>query len=532
MGSQPAIPAVATSVSAPQVLDDADLFAWLQTQFSNKQPVLVVYANHLISVCLDQCDAVLTPANPDSASEQPLKALAKAGLLNHLSLTDAQMAAATHRDTSWLPEPANEKKIRSILRDRDATFGRGRGKPISEGTKRMVWNAAGGRCMYRGCSADLTTTPLTTKDANIAYLAHIVASDPDGPRGCAESHALSDSPDNIMLMCDAHHRLIDRIDPAAHDRAVLEDMRKEHCDMVRNLLDGLSYPRAQGVTLLWDVANVTTQAPERDLRAAMHQQRTNPLSSILRPINRSTRDGRTNHGFWNSVLHEHENDFRELKRICGGFVSGNGAVKPERTAIFPLMTVPMLVLCGRIAGQASPIDVYQYDRDRKTWVWGETPASPAADTFRLVSAVKSDSKEVLLSVELTAPLDLSKLPQALQAGINAKQISWIRITHDDPNYDCIAHPDDLAQYSNVAAGALKCINDELRADTVHVVGVAPVSSLFRLGQMMQAGHHPDYIVYDRPNREVGFRPAIRISGEQATSAEKLAADNQIKVSLR
>ena len=58
---------------------------------------------------------------------------------------------------------------------------------------------------------DLGSTPLTTKNARIAYLAHIVASDPDGPRGNESSHALSDSPENIMLMCDGHHRLIDRI---------------------------------------------------------------------------------------------------------------------------------------------------------------------------------------------------------------------------------------------------------------------------------------------------------------------------------
>ena len=96
--------------------------------------------------------------------------------------------------------------------------------------------------MYRGCCEDLGITPLTTQSGRTGYLAHIIASDPDGPRGdSATSHALSDEPENIMLMCDAHHRLIDRLDADSHPPERLQEMRRERSRMVRIALDGVGY---------------------------------------------------------------------------------------------------------------------------------------------------------------------------------------------------------------------------------------------------------------------------------------------------
>ena len=48
---------------------------------------------------------------------------------------------------------------------------------------------------------------------NNAYVAHIIAAAPGGERGDPElSYKLSDDTENLMLLCDGHHREID--DPA------------------------------------------------------------------------------------------------------------------------------------------------------------------------------------------------------------------------------------------------------------------------------------------------------------------------------
>lgn len=521
------------SSASALLLDDADLFIWLQRQKLAREPVLVAHAGHLFKVCQDRADSVLFTANPDVSSDSLLNELAKAKLLKHIELPLVELNGTATRSNTWTPLECSPKEIKAVLKARNATFGRGRGKQISDATKRAVWNASAGRCMYRGCSADLTSTPLVAGHTNIGYLAHIVASDPDGPRGdYQESHALSDDPENIMLMCDAHHRLIDRVDEAGHSTELLRAMRKERCDTLRNLLDDLSHPRAQAITLLADIANVATVASERDIRAAMHQQKTSPLPIISSPINRSNRDGRTAPGFWNHVLHEHENDFREVRRLFAGATSGNCAIKPERTAVFPLMTVPMLFLCGRMAGQASAVDLYQYDRDQATWQWNYAKAPQPQGTFLMELGHGTPTSEVLLSIELTASLDVSKLPQALQDGLQQKQIAWVRIVTPSPHYGCIARPEDLEQFSSVAAMVIRHINDVLRAQRVHLIGLSPASTLFRFGQMLQAGHHPDCVTYDRPDNATGFVPAILIAGDKAVAAAIDNPSNQTIIPLR
>lgn len=73
---------------------------------------------------------------------------------------------------------------------------------------------------------------------NNAYLAHIIAADPGGERGDPVlSHQLSNDPENLMLMCDPHHREI--ADPAKIGRytvAVLREMKREHEERVERHL--------------------------------------------------------------------------------------------------------------------------------------------------------------------------------------------------------------------------------------------------------------------------------------------------------
>ena len=106
-----------------------------------------------------------------------------------------------------------------------------RGPNPSQVTRMVVWGRAGGRCQFAGCGkrldGDLVTGDL---NKNLAYLAHIVASDPGGVRGHPVlSHQLSDVPENLMLMCDPHHREID--DPQkrlSYTTEVLREMKQRH----------------------------------------------------------------------------------------------------------------------------------------------------------------------------------------------------------------------------------------------------------------------------------------------------------------
>jgi len=92
-----------------------------------------------------------------------------------------------------------------------------------------LWGKSGGRCEYEGCNDPLWLDSLTMTEFNIAYIAHIIADKPGGPRGDAErSEELNADISNLMLMCDKHHRLIDKEDVAGHPVESLLRMKEEH----------------------------------------------------------------------------------------------------------------------------------------------------------------------------------------------------------------------------------------------------------------------------------------------------------------
>jgi hypothetical protein len=66
-------------------------------------------------------------------------------------------------------------------------------------------------------------------NANTAYIGHIVADSPDGPRGDPiRSPKLAHDPENLMLVCDVHHRVFDREMVAEHPEEVLIAMKSRH----------------------------------------------------------------------------------------------------------------------------------------------------------------------------------------------------------------------------------------------------------------------------------------------------------------
>ncbi len=59
----------------------------------------------------------------------------------------------------------------------------------------------------------------------------------------------------------------------------------------------------------------------------------------------------------------------------------------------------------------------------------------------------------------------------------------------------------------------------MRVRKVHLIAISPASTVFRLGQMLQAGHHPLYTIYDRASREDKFVTAFSISGHEVSASD-------------
>ena len=58
---------------------------------------------------------------------------------------------------------------------------------------------------------------------------------------------------NVLLLCDKHHRLIDKVAPSNYDAETLNSMRKAHSEMAQQLLDALAFEPIPVYSVLWPV---------------------------------------------------------------------------------------------------------------------------------------------------------------------------------------------------------------------------------------------------------------------------------------
>jgi len=102
--------------------------------------------------------------------------------------------------------------------------------PSRRRSRRSSGPRAAGRCQYAGCNASLIGDEISgATNASKGYIGHIVADSADGPRGHhVLSAKLAHDPDNLTLVCDAHHRLFDRELVAEHPVEVLREMKRRH----------------------------------------------------------------------------------------------------------------------------------------------------------------------------------------------------------------------------------------------------------------------------------------------------------------
>lgn len=518
-----------SSSAALAGLDDVALAGWLRQQKTDRNEVVLVHAGTTCKVYeRASTRGVLLSADPEGKSKSAFKALAKQRRLYTVEISPAEMAEATRVNAAWVPREMSEQDIDDFVERRKVHLGRveGRGEAITPDTANQVWADAGGCCMFQGCGHDLSVVPLYNKGARIAYLAHIIASDPCGPRGTDEdSHRLSNVPENIMLMCDAHHRLIDSFAPDRFDAQRLRDMRRHHTAKVRSYRAAMRHRVAQVVTIFGDIGATPTHFPDSEFMEALLSEELSMHPEVKRHLVYQSRDDRTAPGFWGNYL-------REMQLQIGLMVqslSRPSASSPDELAVFPLHHSATLVLAGRIVGEARRVRVFQPSRRRRSWLWNRDVEPHPVGTFKVTGDTDSPADEVLLTVELTAHLDESAIPQNLAAAAASGAIPWVRLTTDAPNGECLQRKEDLDQVMRVARSAINDLQDKMHARRVHLIVVAPASAAFTIGQLLQAGHHTEFTLYDRANREQPFREAFTINGHSVVPP---AGSDQTPITIR
>lgn len=369
---------------------------------------------------------------------------------------------------------------------------------IPNQVKFALWGQAAGRCEYRGCNRPLWKDDLTKCEFNVAYIAHIVADQPDGPRGDPiRSKLLCCDPANLMLMCDKHHRLIDVGDVEGHPESLLVAMKEEHELRIELATDVT--PNMQSEIVYYGANVGVHPAPVhfRECADAM-VRRKYPASS--RGIGL---------GWTNSAVEDRRPDFwqfeaAQLSAQFQRYIAPRLADKSlAHVSIFAIAPQPLLMLLGYLLSELTSADVYQRRRDPQTWQWADN----AADVTYLIEEPAADlSGPVAVVFSLSATVTDDRITAVL----GEKACIW-RVRIAQPNQDFLLSRENLAAFRCSARQLLDRIKARHgQSALLHVFPAMPVSAAVEFGRIIQPKADLGMQIYDQQQPR-GFIPALQLN---------------------
>jgi hypothetical protein len=371
---------------------------------------------------------------------------------------------------------------------------------IPERTKIILWGLAAGRCQYDGCNAKLYEDPLTRAIFNQSYIAHIIADVPGGPRGdLVLSEKSKQDITNLMLLCDTHHRLIDKEDVAGHPVERLRQMKRSHEDRIQ-LLTEINNEKRSNVVLFG--SNIGKHDSSLNLKCAQEGIVPFRYPAEAECIELSLK---------NSSSEDHSPEYWRIERsnleaLFERKISQLRAERPiKHYSIFGLAPQPLLILLGTLLGDVYPADVYQLKKEpESTWAWLED--DPSSVIYRINRPTNQDG-QIALKFSLSAPISDQRVTKVLGSNCSI----W-ELTVDDPNNDLIRKKEHLSEYRRV----VRCLLDEVKTfhgedSELHIFSAMPVSASIDLGRIWNPKAQLPLVLYDQNRKTGGFARAFEIN---------------------
>ncbi|WP_414156102.1 SAVED domain-containing protein [Pseudomonas sp. BNK-30] len=400
-----------------------------------------------------------------------------------------------------LPEAkATKGALTCFIKCREALLSDLKRPSLPDQVVNWVYSRSAGICEFEGCDAVLFKDD-RDHYGYYGYLAHIVAAKAKGPRGDEKlSAVLAQSPNNIMLCCDIHHRLIDKVDPDSYPRERLEAMVASRVKWRTHQVRTLAYPVVHALAFIGDIAGRTTSFSQHDARKALLQAQLTPTSErVAEFLLRDSQGGNdvNDPGYWSSFLRAFRSQILHIHEA----VRGHGAfgTQAEQLAIFPLGNMPAMLLGGWLIGEARRVELFSFRRNHGTWVRPETNPAPVTFTWTKPDQPPSPAGRVLITLELTAEITDSALNDELLS------MPRIRIEPSVHGVDVVVLPKAMEAYRVACHEAWAYVTDVLKASEVCICAIAPAAAVFAFGMKLQARLHPLIHMYQMAPQKPPFR---------------------------
>lgn len=381
-------------------------------------------------------------------------------------------------------DPKNELEY-FIDRIYNFSIAKGRGDDLNTSSKNQVVNESHGRCMFKGCGEKLNVDLITGTAGTYGVLAHNVAASENSTRGIPFfSEVLSDDPKNILLLCEKHHRLIDKVAGAEYSAQNLSQMKQNYIAQCEELLNALSFTPMSVYLFFWPVNQKVPNSPSRiDIANCLR-----PLKSIM------IKDSDLIHEPSASQIRADSNDFYN-KYFLDDFEHQTSQLlrqsknHDQKVALFGFGPMPCLIALGSRLGNKGKFIPMLMFRDGSCWMWPHPECTETTYEIDDIAHLKNFT-EISIRLNLTADPESSKAV-AEQLGhpiinINAKE--------GFQGNGTIRNPQSGLRFMQDIHSLFHALRDK-GVQRIHVFPCASNAACIWFGQAFDL-NHPEMIAYD------------------------------------
>lgn len=372
-----------------------------------------------------------------------------------------------------------------------------RGKAVSQATQREVWARSAGICAWPGCAAVLYQDPVYFSSSGFGELAHNVAASAAGPRGDARrSYPLSDDPNNLILFCPTHHRVVDKPGWEEHyPEDLLARWKQQHEAVVRVAAQhshgrevlGLHFRGVIGRQIMaGDASSALKAVIQRGLVLSERPVEVDVDASGYEPQSEE---------YWGHVL----TTIRQKVRMLQSRPDANQPI-----ALFGLADMPALMVMGFALGHSSELYPFQWDRQAQSWQFPDKDAPACA--FEVCWPTHWGGP-VALAFSLSGHIESERI----RAALNHDQPAVIHVTVDRPRLDLVEGPASIDAFRGVVANIVAQLEPRLPKTTpIHVFPAMPASLAVAFGIAIKPKVSFSFHVYDADKGHGAFHPALSL----------------------
>ena len=370
---------------------------------------------------------------------------------------------------------------------------------IPNKTQNQLWAKAAGRCEFPGCNKILYRDELTNNEYNTSYIAHIIADSANGPRGDDKlSPKLSQDINNLMLLCDEHHRLIDGDHKDKYTVENLIEYKKKHEERIERLT-GITEETKTHIVLYG--ANVGKQSSPLTMNKAEIAVSANGYY----PASKEAIEFSLKNSIFTDNLEEYwlieKKNLEDLYHDKLKFKIKDG--NSSHLSIFAFAPQPLLIYLGHLLSDIPTAELYQLHRSPPDWIWKDEPAD---EEYTLIKSEKTGF-DIALAVSISQNIEPDKIREIL-----GKEISIWVITINEPNSEFLKTKKQLDNFRIIYKKALNEIKLQNGSDTlIHLFPAAPIPIAIEMGRARFQKVDLPMTIYDYNKDRGGFIKALDIN---------------------